>query len=874
MPTRSLSLLLLGAVLTTLAASATAAGANSPTVSVRVTIKATLPAAMAPAAERARASRSELKRLRSLTTPNSERQTIAHAQATRRSVALRRRVASLIAANRSQLNRLVTAIRHLRGNITAIDGLFGSVTTEIPRSRLHDLADLPGVAAVEPTVRAHDLSSWDSPTVSVGSPAFWAAGFLGGLGASDVRPGSLAVIEDLILRDHPDFAGVHFETATPNQKPLDGNDRHGTMVASMAVGQGISACPTAPGYTCDPSEIHSENKGVAPGAATVLDGASVTNDTDWSIDDGFSQFGWILGIDQSGVASSRVLPGASEPAQVATDSNGAVIAGEDYTSTDAETDALGDQFGLLYVQAAGNDGASLPTICRARNPLCVGAVDTGWTGDTSDDQVAPYSTRGPSFGGQKKPDLVAAGNALVANRSWQTDNQLFTTQTGTSFSTPQVAAAATLLAGSGIADPLAIKAMLIDSARPGRSTPGDPMGSQTSWQPDWGWGMLDLDQALAQRTNFTTQTISSNEAQFFASTTAETGDRATLVWNRRAAYCGTVQTFCPDGNGQATSSGLTNLDLSEHAATSTCDGAPLASSASLLDNVEQVRSPTAQNVVYRVTSGPVNGAGSEPYAIAATRQLTPVTTPIAVTVQRTVAGAETLQIGQTATLRVTTSNPSTITACAPDAQLLLDGPATIVSATTTQDPGSLIAPGQVLQRDYEMKATGPGQVTVKATGISHAYGATLSRTASAAITVAPPVVVPPPPDDGGTIPPGPNPPTELPPPPDGSTKPPVAKRDASKVRIVQGTVGRDHRTISVNGIVATHVTGKVILKVRVRIAGRTKTYAKRLSIKARHFSTKIRISTRAWKRATIVAFYARTARFEASTATRTVRRPG
>jgi hypothetical protein len=776
----------------------------------------------------------------------------------------------VVAANRPRLARLVAGIRRLGGSVGSVDGLFGSVVAKIPTDRRPEVAALPGVAVVEAAVSKRDLSSWDSPTVSVGAPAFWTAGFLGGLGASDVRFGSLAVIEDLVLRDHPDFAGVDFETATLNQKPLGATDRHGTMVASMAVGQGVSSCPTAVGYTCDVSEIHPENKGVAPGPASVLDGESVANDANWSVDDGFSQFGWILGIVQHGVASSRVLPGASEPAQVATDSNGSVIAGVDYTSADAEIDALGDQFGLLYVQAAGNDGTSLPTICRARNPLCVGAVDSGWTGDTDDDQVASYSTRGPSHGGQKKPDLVAVGNALVANRSWQADNQLFTSQAGTSFSTPQVAAAATLLVGSGITDPLAIKAVLIDSARQGRSSSGDPMGSQTSWRPDWGWGMLDLNQALAQRANFSTRTISSNEAQFFSATTANTGDRATLVWNRRAAYCGSVQTFCADGDGQATSSGLTNLDLSEHAAAGpgSCGGGPLASSTSAVDNVEQVRSPMAQNVVYRVSSGPVAATSTEPYSIAATRQLTPIAAPVAVALDRTDGGGATLEVGQTATLTVSTSNPSTISACAPDAQLQIDGPATITSSATTQDPGPLIAPGQALQRTYRIEATGAGQITAKATGRTHAYGSALSRTARLDMTVPPPIVTPPPPGEG-PLPPGPNPPV----PPPGTIDPPVVRRTASKVRIVRGTVARDRRTISIVGTAAAKVTGKVRLQLRVRIAGRNKTYTKRLAIRAGRFSTKIRLVSRSWKRATVVASYTRTVRFDASKATRTIRRP-
>src|SRR5206468_7871080 len=123
-----------------------------------------------------------------------------------------------------------------------------------------------------------------------------------------------------------------------------------------------------------------------------------------------------------------------------------------------------------------------------------------------------------------------------ANALWKTGG-LWTGGTGTSYASPQGAGAAALLMGSGISDPLAVKAILVDSARPGRATPTSPMGTQTGWQPDWGWGELNLDGAFAERTNFATAEAAPDSVRLYAGEAQAAGDRATIVWNRRTTPC-------------------------------------------------------------------------------------------------------------------------------------------------------------------------------------------------------------------------------------------------------------------------------------------------------------------------------------------------
>jgi serine protease AprX len=80
--------------------------------------------------------------------------------------------------------------------------------------------------------------------------------------------------------------------------------------------------------------------------------------------------------------------------------------------------------GVVVVASAGNYGltsAGAPVLGGITSPgnspyaLTVGAIDTAGTVDSSDDKVAPYSSRGPTaFDMAVKPDVVAPGTRLVS----------------------------------------------------------------------------------------------------------------------------------------------------------------------------------------------------------------------------------------------------------------------------------------------------------------------------------------------------------------------------------------------------------------------------------------------------------------------------
>ena len=84
--------------------------------------------------------------------------------------------------------------------------------------------------------------------------------------------------------------------------------------------------------------------------------------------------------------------------------------------------------GIVVVAAAGNFGgdpdthapgyAGITSPGNAPNALTVGAVDTANSSTRSDDVVAWYSSRGPSwYDAFQKPDIVAPGSKLVSNAS-------------------------------------------------------------------------------------------------------------------------------------------------------------------------------------------------------------------------------------------------------------------------------------------------------------------------------------------------------------------------------------------------------------------------------------------------------------------------
>jgi hypothetical protein len=502
-------------------------------------------------------------------------------------------------ASEHQEQQIAHVIRELGGTVLEYDVLTGSLRATVPRRGIAPLSHRADVAAIERVAPDH-LLGLEISTSAIGAPSFWAAGFSGGRGSADSSSADLAILHDKIEEGHPAFAGVTFQrpadapSGTECGQYVNGCE-HGTEVASMAITRSAANCE------CNVSA----RNGVAPGLHSVLDAEAASLSVD--------EKAWALGVGSFGI------PGAADPAEAMSDSHGAPANSDDSGGLQ-RTDKLISAYGTLIAYPAGNEGPqqTVNQNCIAYDTLCMGGFDHRGTVDPSDDMVEDFSSRGPTPGGRKKPDLVAVSTSEFANQHWIRDGRLWSGGSGTSLAAPQGAAAAALLAGSGIAAPIAQKAILIDSARQGRATPSSPMGTQAGWQPDWGWGALDLDGALKERTNFYMREVAGGDAHFYRAKLQSPGDRATLVWNRRALGC--IAPGC-----DTTSLTLSNLNLEQ---LDPATGAVEASSASAIDNVEQVRSPGAGDVIYKVkAASTVDGLPGEPYALAARRQVTPLGTP-------------------------------------------------------------------------------------------------------------------------------------------------------------------------------------------------------------------------------------------------------
>ena len=498
----------------------------------------------------------------------------------------------------------------------------------------------------------------------------------------------------------------------------------------MAIATGNATCATL----C--SSTTGSERGIAYGVAHVLDAdmAEMPDSNVCLFDGGI----WTFGITQPPIADcSHSLPGAANPAAVHSDSHGS------YTSVDdsfqpQNLDKFVSAYGGIVTEPSGNDGLNgsgsghITDTCDAYDVICAGGISVNDPMTVDDDVVADFSSRGPSPQGRKKPDIVAIaagtndGNMSVVEQRYIANNRLERGDTGTSFASPQVAGAAALLYGAGLTEPLVVKAVLLDSTTLGRADPSSAMGTQGGWQPDWGWGELNLDSAYQQRNNFVADAVGAQDVRFYRATVSP-GDRATLVWNRRVVGP-LVQTIPP----QALT--LSNLDLYEYDVAQNQQ----ASSTSSIDNVEQVRGVQSGTVVYKVKdqSSTVDGLSAEPFALAAKNLLTPLASPKPAVTLSLDRGHVRQGEGVTVTETVTNTSPD-IDGTAATASLNLPSGVTVTSGgSTTWAPGAgTLATGDTASHQWTVAGTEDVLTQLSATAKLNAYGEAFRDSGHASLSI-------------------------------------------------------------------------------------------------------------------------------------------
>ena len=189
----------------------------------------------------------------------------------------------------------------------------------------------------------------------------------------------------------------------PDEDPYDGHG-HGTHCAGIAAAFNTSVSEGT--YIV----------GVAPGAL-LINGKVLSND-------GWGYMSWIIkGVEWAVSAGADVISMS--------------LGGWAYEDTDPLAEAVNQAVlnGTVVVVAAGNswDLWTISTPGIAEYAITVGA-------STKSDELASFSSKGPTPGGRVKPDIVAPGVDILSSTPWGTESW-----SGTSMATPHVAGAAALL---------------------------------------------------------------------------------------------------------------------------------------------------------------------------------------------------------------------------------------------------------------------------------------------------------------------------------------------------------------------------------------------------------------------------------------------
>ncbi|MFD0819095.1 S8 family serine peptidase, partial [Micromonospora zhanjiangensis] len=302
-------------------------------------------------------------------------------------------------------------------------------------------------------LNARYRASLERSVPQVGAPTAWRAGYTG-------KGVTVAVLDSGYDTDHPDLAGrVSVAKNFSDSTGVDDRYGHGTHVASTVAGSGAAS--------------GGRRRGVAPDAKLAV--GKVLGDDGWGTEDAI-----LAGMEWAATAAGAKVVNLS------------LGAGEtDGTDPVSQAvDQLSAERGVLFVAAAGNNGAYAPVSspAAASAALAVSSVDRT-------DRISAFSSRGPRFGdGAMKPELAAPGEGIVAARATGTSPEIggeadYVPMSGTSMAAPHVAGAAAILAQqypdwTGAQ----LKAALVASAAPARDARVFDVGA----------GRLDVGRAVTQ----------------------------------------------------------------------------------------------------------------------------------------------------------------------------------------------------------------------------------------------------------------------------------------------------------------------------------------------------------------------------------------
>lgn len=338
-----------------------------------------------------------------------------------------------------------TVMRHL----SVVDGF----TARLPAADLPALTAAPGVRWAVPDTALH-LQGLYGENSGVASAAYddvvratkaWQFG--------DTGSGVTVAVVDTGVNTSGDLAGqvVHAEDFTGEQNNQDSYG-HGTFVGGLIDGTGAASGGAV--------------EGVAPGAKLVsLKIAGADGGTD--VTRVLEALEWIVDYrDVYGIRVVNLSIGFNTTQSYAVD------------PLDFAVERVWND-GVVVVAAAGNGGNTSPSITAPGNDpyvVTVGSENDHTTPTLSDDNVATFSSSGPTVDGFTKPDVVAPGRSVVSSRSPGSTVDVanpnseigdsYAKGSGTSFSTAIVSGVAALIISHNWSlTPAQVKQRLMGTAR-------------------------------------------------------------------------------------------------------------------------------------------------------------------------------------------------------------------------------------------------------------------------------------------------------------------------------------------------------------------------------------------------------------------------
>jgi subtilisin-like proprotein convertase family protein len=417
--------------------------------------------------------------------------------------------------------RVAEAMRALGATVALLspaqpDRRFWTARLTVPATAIPALAALPEVVHVsrrpEPTHDDELPNQIIATNVDgAGLPVTGYLDWLGAIGSSGGEGLGWAVVDSGADLDHPDLGPAWIGGANApgcnTGVPGDDTGGHGTHVAGTILGRGLGD-RSGPAQERD-AQGFVYGQGVAPRAGlysvrTIATGCSGLSDPDRSripLENGVhgSNNSW-----NNSSSQPRTTYGTSER------THDVMVRDGNFNTPETEP--------FVLVFSAGNAGAGAGTITgpkAAKNMIVVGSTANG-RGGANFNLMSTFSSRGPLADGRLAPTLVAVGGNTASTRRVEGGscataitgtNNLYSTCSGTSMSTPMVSGGAILITewwqarhGGQRPSPAMIKAILVASARdlPGAS-PGANQndGSRPIPNDDEGWGIMNLKAAIA-----------------------------------------------------------------------------------------------------------------------------------------------------------------------------------------------------------------------------------------------------------------------------------------------------------------------------------------------------------------------------------------